>query len=201
VNSISHDVAVSAISIKRGETLTFAGGVGPVWRVTHGVFKLESYEGENCALIQLAKPGDLIGVEVLCHKAYAYTVRAIVDAEVEIHLASHAHSDPSILVQAFLQQQRQTFDMYKLRTGSISTRLSYLMSLLKYRLDGEQANIQRTDLPTLKDIAKVIDATVETVCRDLNDLIPARTQAKSKKKLISNWSQAATVSLAEIMPA
>jgi hypothetical protein len=75
------------------------------------------------------------------------------------------------------------------------------MSLLKYRLDGEQANIQRTDLPTLKDIAKVIDATVETVCRDLNDLIPARTQAKSKKKLISNWSQAATVSLAEIMPA
>ena len=63
MNSISHDVAVSAISIKRGETLTFAGGVGPVWRVTQGVFKLESYEGENCALIQLAKPGDLVGGE------------------------------------------------------------------------------------------------------------------------------------------
>ncbi len=201
MNSISHDVAVSAISIKRGETLTFAGGVGPVWRVTQGVFKLESYEGENCALIQLAKPGDLVGVEVLCHKAYAYTVRAIVDAEVEIHLASHAHSDPSILVQAFLQQQRQTFDMYKLRTGSISARLSYLMSLLKYRLDGLEESIQRTDLPILKDIAKIIDSTVETVCRDLNELIPARPQAKSKKKSIATWSHAAKDSLASVIPA
>ena len=200
MNSISHDVAVSVISIKRGETLTFAGEVGPVWRVTQGVFKLESYEGENCALIQLAKPGDLVGVEVLCHKAYAYTVRAIVDAKVEIHLASHAHSDPSILVQAFLQQQRQTFDMYKLRTGSISTRLSYLMSLLKYRLDGLEESIQRTDLPILKDIAKIIDSTVETVCRDLNELIPARPQAKSKKKSIATWSHAAKDSLASAIP-
>jgi hypothetical protein len=90
--------------------------------------------------------------------------------------------------------------MYKLRTGSISTRLSYLMSLLKYRLDGLEESIQRTDLPILKDIAKVIDSTVETVCRDLNELIPARPQAKSKKKSISNWSHAAKDSLASAIP-
>jgi hypothetical protein len=75
------------------------------------------------------------------------------------------------------------------------------MSLLKYRLDGLEESIQRTDLPILKDIAKIIDSTVETVCRDLNELIPARPQAKSKKKSIATWSHAAKDSLASAIPA
>jgi hypothetical protein len=63
-------------------------------------------------------------------------------------------------------------------------------------LDGLEESIQRSDLPILNDIAKIIDSTVETVCRDLNDLIPARPQAKSKKKSIANWPHAANDSLA-----
>jgi len=68
--------------------------------------------------------------------------------------------------------------------------LAYLITMLEFRLDGQVVPIQRTELPTLKDIASTIDSTVETVCRDLNVLIPARPQAKVKKKLSSNWAKA-----------
>lgn len=193
MNFISTEIEVGSVSVKRGQTLTFAGGIGPVWRVTHGVFKLVRSEEAGVALVQLAKSGDLIGVESLCHKAYQYTVQAIIDSKVEVHTTSHALSDPTTLVQAFLQQQRQTYDMYRLRTGPIGQRLAYLIGLLEFRLDGQVVSIQRTDLPTLKDIASTIDATVETVCRDLNLLIPARPQAKAKKKLSSNWAQAGSL--------
>lgn len=182
MNFISTEIEVGSVSVKRGQTLTFAGGIGPVWRVTQGVFKLVRSEASGVALVQLAKAGDLIGVESLCHKAYQYTVQAIIDSKVEVHTTSHALSDPTTLVQGFLQQQRQTYDMYRLRTGPIGQRLAYLIGLLEFRLDGQVVSIQRTDLPTLKDIASTIDATVETVCRDLNLLIPARQQAKAKKK-------------------
>lgn len=195
MNLTIQEKAVNTINIKRGQTLTFAGGIGPVWRVTHGVFKLVRSEEAGVALVQLAKAGDLIGVESLCHKAYQYTVQAIIDSTVEVHTVNHALSDPTTLVQAFLQQQRQTYDMYRLRTGPIGQRLAYLITLLEFRLDGQVVPIQRTELPTLKDIASTIDSTVETVCRDLNVLIPARPQAKvkAKKKLSSNWAQAGSL--------
>ncbi len=119
MNLTIQEKAVNTINIKRGQTLTFAGGIGPVWRVTHGVFKLVRSEEAGVALVQLAKAGDLIGVESMCHKAYQYTVQAIIDSTVEVHTVNHALSDPTTLVQAFLQQQRQTYDMYRLRTGPI----------------------------------------------------------------------------------
>ena len=81
MNLTIQEKAVSAINIKRGQTLTFAGGIGPVWRVTQGVFKLERQGQDGQILVQLAQAGDLIGVESLCAEPYAFTAVALVAAQ------------------------------------------------------------------------------------------------------------------------
>ena len=68
------------IIVPRGRSLIAAGGLGPVWRVTQGVFKLERQGQDGQILVQLARAGDLIGVESLCAEPYAFAAVALVAA-------------------------------------------------------------------------------------------------------------------------
>ena len=178
MNLTIQEKAVSAINIKRGQTLTFAGGVGPVWRVTQGVFKLERQGQDGQILVQLAQAGDLIGVESLCAEPYAFTAVALVAAQAKPLAAGQDLDRYTTMTQGFLQQQRQTCDMHRLRTGSIVQRLAYLLTVLGKQADGRVLTVQRKELPTLKEMARVIDSTFETVCRELNTLLPERKQPR-----------------------
>ena len=40
-------------------------------------------------------------------------------------------------------------------------------------------NVPRKELPTLKEMARVVDSTFETVCRELNTLLPERRQPRT----------------------
>ena len=178
MNLTIQEKAVSAINIKRGQTLTFAGGVGPVWRVTQGVFKLELQGQDGQILVQLAQAGDLIGMESLCAEPYAFTAVALVAAQAKPLAAGQDLDRYTTMTQGFLQQQRQTCDMHRLRTGSIVQRLAYLLTVLGKQADGRVLTVQRKELPTLKELARVVDSTFETVCRELNTLLPERKQPR-----------------------
>ena len=178
MNLTIQEKAVSAINIKRGQTLTFAGGIGPVWRVTQGVFKLERQGQDGQILVQLAQAGDLIGVESLCAEPYAFTAVALVAAQAKPLAAGQDLDRYTTMTQGFLQQQRQTCDMHRLRTGSIVQRLAYLLTVLGKQADGLVLTVQRKELPTLKEMARVVDSTFETVCRELNTLLPERKQPR-----------------------
>ena len=178
MNLTIQEKAVSAINIKRGQTLTFACGVGPVWRVTQGVFKLERQGQDGQILVQLAQAGDLIGVESLCAEPYAFTAVALVAAQAKPLAAGQDLDRYTTMTQGFLQQQRQTCDMHRLRTGSIVQRLAYLLTVLGKQADGLVLTVQRKELPTLKEMARVVDSTFETVCRELNTLLPERKQPR-----------------------
>lgn len=73
-----------------------------------------------------------------------------------------------------VQQQRRTHDMMKLRAGSVSDRLANFLRLLARNEDGTQRELDRRDLPLLKDIGAILDAATETVCLALNAFLPAR---------------------------
>ena len=178
MNLTIQEKAVSAINIKRGQTLTFAGGIGPVWRVTQGVFKLERQGQDGQILVQLAQAGDLIGVESLCAEPYAFTAVALVAAQAKPLAAGQDLDRYTTMTQGFLQQQRQTCDMHRLRTGPIVQRLAYLLTVLGKQADGRVLAVQRKELPTLKEMARVVDSTFETVCRELNTLLPERKQPR-----------------------
>ena len=194
MNLTIQEKAVSAINIKRGQTLTFAGGVGPVWRVTQGVFKLERQGQDGQILVQLAQAGDLIGVESLCAEPYAFTAVALVAAQAKPLAAGQDLDRYTTMTQGFLQQQRQTCDMHRLRTGSIVQRLAYLLTVLGKQADGRVLTVQRKELPTLKEMARVIDSTFETVCRELNTLLPERKQPRLR--VPSVWAVAEPFAMA-----
>lgn len=174
------------IAVARGGALLSAGAQGPMWRVNQGVFKLERQGQDGQILVQLAQAGDLMGVETLCAEPYAFTAVALVAAQVQPHVVSHDLDRYTTMAQGFMQQQRQTCDMQRLRTGHISQRLAYLLTLLGRQADGRVLAVPRKDLPTLKEMARVVDSAFETVCRELNHLMPERKPARAR--LATTWA-------------
>jgi CRP-like cAMP-binding protein len=161
-------------TIKRGQVLASAGEYGPVWRITEGMFRLERMGYDGLSLVQLGLPGDLLGVEALCAEPYAYTITAITTGQAELVDANHELSRFGVVAKAYLQQQRRTHDMMKLRGGTVTDRLAHFLKLLARDADGSERHLERRDLPVLKEIAVILDSAPETVCRELNAFLPAR---------------------------
>jgi hypothetical protein len=180
MNYLTQIPVIESIDVRRGHTLLTAGAVGPVWRVTQGVFKLERAGLEGQTLVQLAMPGDLIGVENLCAQPYAFTAIALVAAQAQAAGTPHTRDPLAIMSQGLMQQQRQSCDMLRLRTGPIGQRLAHLLQILGRQADGRMLPLQRKALPTLKEMARVVDASLETVCRELNTLLPEHAARASK---------------------
>lgn len=187
MNYLTQIPVVPSIDVRRGHTLLTAGAVGPVWRVTQGVFKLERAGLEGQTLVQLAMPGDLIGVEALCAEPYAFSIVALVAAQAQPLEVSHELARYTTMAQGFLQQQRQTCDMHRLRTGPIGQRLAHLLTLLGKQADGRVLELDRKALPTLKEMARVIDSTFETVCRELNTLQAQRKPMRVRTSSV--WAE------------
>lgn len=168
--------------IKRGQVLVNAGEYGPVWRITEGMFRLERVSHDGLSLVQLGLPGDLLGVEALCAEPYAYTITTITTGKAEMMDASHDLSRFGIVAKAYLQQQRRTHDMMKLRGGPVTDRLAYFLKLLARNEDGSERELDRRDLPVLKEVASILDVATETVCRELNTFLPARVYQRPTKR-------------------
>ena len=165
-------------TIKRGQLLMSAGEIGPVWRVSQGVFRIERVGLDGLSLVQLGLPGDLLGVESLCAEPYAYSVTAISTGVAKLQAVNGDLSRFGVVAKAYLQQQRRTYDMMKLRGGPVKDRLAHFLMLLARNEDGTQRELDRNALPVLKDIATILDITTETVCRELKAFFPAREHRK-----------------------
>lgn len=181
------------VTIKRGQVLMSTGEFGPVWRVTQGVFRLERLSTDGLSLVQLGLSGDLLGVESLCAEPYAYTVTAITTSEAKLQAVDGDLSRFGVVAKAYLQQQRRTHDMMKLRGGPVKYRLAHFLTLLARNEDGTQRELDRRDLPVLKDVAAILDTATETVCRELNAFLPARVYQKPVREV---WIRDAELAMA-----
>jgi hypothetical protein len=72
--------------------------------------------------------------------------------------------------------------MTLLRTGTVVQRQTHLLGLLGLDRSGQAAgqsdptDAVRQALPTLREVALVVDAKTETVCRALAELLPPRSR-------------------------
>ena len=180
-------------TIKRGQVLVNAGEYGPVWCITEGMFRLERVGHDGLSLVQLGLPGDLLGVESLCAEHYAYTITAITTGQAELVDANRELSRFGIVAKAYLQQQRRTHDMMKLRGGPVTERLAHFLKLLAQNADGSERELDRSDLPVLKEVASILDVATETVCRELNAFLPARVYPRAQR---SAWVGGAELAMA-----
>lgn len=166
--------------LENGQTLVESGQRAPVWRVLSGVLRLERASTDGQMLVQLALPGDLVGVEALCAQPHAYSATALTDCSVEMVEVSGELSHYATMAKGFLQQQRQTLDMMRLRSGPIQQRLAYLLTVLGKDIDGRAHLVLREELPTLRELAQIVDSALETVCRELNVLLPRKAKETAK---------------------
>jgi hypothetical protein len=64
----------------------------------------------------------------------------------------------------------------------VSERLAHFLKLLARNVDGSERELDRRDLPILKEIASILDTATETVCRELNAFLPARVYQRPAKR-------------------
>lgn len=158
-----------------------AGDTGALWRVLRGVVRLDRQGGDHPLPVWLALPGDLIGIEALCELPYQFAATALTTCQMQTVALPSPHLRGALLQEALLQQQRRGQDMATLRTGQVGERVARLLNLLDLpwrdldRSDLPRADAVRAALPTLRDIALVVDAKTETVCRALGHLLPPRS--------------------------
>ncbi|MGM9425646.1 hypothetical protein [Hydrogenophaga sp. MI9] len=166
-----------------------AGDRGPLWRVVEGTARLDRENGEARLPVLLALPGDLLGVEALCDQPYQFTASAFTDGRLEPVPVTSERERQALLQQALCQQQLRCHDMATLRTGSVLQRLACLLRLMglpwqgAQTVDDRQADALRAALPALKELAQMVDAKPETVCRALAQLLPPRSRKSGPARL------------------
>ena len=158
-----------SLSLSAGQPLMTAGSQGPLWRIAKGWVALsQPGNGSGNPLVQLAGPGDVVGIAALSGAPYRETAMALTPVLASPQLWPH-ESDRLMLMHAVMaQQQRQARDMTLLRTGPVQCRLRHLLTLLG---DG-RSQCRRKGLPPLRDLAQIVDAAPATVCRELGRLLP-----------------------------
>lgn len=169
MHSISNESGSGAIrDLRRGGVLFTAGTSTGVWRILSGAVRLDHVDAGGSRFVRLAVAGDCVGEETLAGGSHLSDARAVVHCQAE-RLTTGEGNDGSALAAGILQRQHQRFlDVVRLRTGTVSDRLRCLLAMLA----GGSARAIGTfacPVPTLADLAAIIDAAPETVSRVLGD--------------------------------
>ncbi|MEY4100754.1 MAG: hypothetical protein RL300_1925 [Pseudomonadota bacterium] len=162
-------------SLKKGESLFKEGDSGMLWRVESGVILLQKTTDDGVTLTQMALPGDVIGLEGLCDKPYANSAVALIESKLSQQGLSGDFSAFAAVAEGYMQQQQRMHDMSKLRTGSVASRLEHLVLMLAKCKDGKRHELDRKDLPSLREMSQIMDIACGTICRELKALFPHTT--------------------------
>jgi hypothetical protein len=188
------------------QTVFLTGETGPVWRVVQGLVRLDRHSGPVCQPVQLALPGDLIGTEALCGQPYQLSASAFTHCQL-VPVRASVSTQQHLLQQALLQHLQRSQDMAQLRTGSVLQRLAHLLALLGLNVSAlgqtqpHEADALRQALPALRELALLVDAKTETVCRALAQLLPPRSRKGGPVGAVREWSAAAPARLASVWAA
>ena len=161
-------------SLKKGVALYRERELGNAWHIISGAIQFETANTDGNPVTQLAITGDVIGLEAMCDLEHTETAIALTECVIERVTYSGNLKQLALLTQAYFQQQRRLKDMARLRTGTVKSRIQHFLTLFAASKECQLTELSRTDLPTLKEIATIVDTAPETVCRELNKFLPVR---------------------------
>lgn len=163
-------------TLAKETTLFHSQDRGGAWRLVSGCMRLDRTVGSEKQLVQLAFPGDWLGLEALCGESYRLQAQSLTPCIVEALNPEDVNT--WTWAKAWLQQQHRHVQMTQLRTGKVASRLAHLLNLLALPQSEAEGHLAidpealRQQLPPLRVMAEVIDAKPETICRALSKLIP-----------------------------
>ena len=165
-------VAPSAQHLKRGQTLPAAQSPHWMWQVKTGMLLLERGPHPNDTGLQLALPGDLLGMDELCGLPAPAHTTALVPSVLEPVPADSLPLQAPLIRRLMRQHQQSADNLLALRTGPMERRLTHLLTLLSRASGRNWLNQADRVLPALRDTARLVDASPETACRVLARLRP-----------------------------
>ncbi|MDO8772824.1 MAG: Crp/Fnr family transcriptional regulator [Burkholderiaceae bacterium] len=142
-----------------------------LWRLESGVLRIDSagsHAGSD--FVRLALPGDVLGVESLVGVKDRLVVRAITPARLVLVVLLEEGERMQLLMNAVMQGHQRCREVVSLRTDSAPVRLKRLLHMLANGDPVDTGEPIACTLPSLHDMATVINATPETVCRVLRSL-------------------------------
>ncbi|MCO5977510.1 Crp/Fnr family transcriptional regulator [Ideonella oryzae] len=165
-----------ALSLPAGDTLASPDDGWRLWRLTEGALRLDRLDRLDATgatggtFIQLLLPGDLVGLEHLTGAVACYRARALVASRLQPVPQPATLGGWPTLAEALRQQQCRGEDLVRLRSGTAQERFKHLLLLLVPEASRLEGDVSVWPLPTLKDMAAIIDTAPETVSRILGHL-------------------------------
>jgi hypothetical protein len=136
-----------------------------LWLLRQGVLAL-GHTVDKPRPHYLALPGDWIGVETLIGEPAPAMSWVLADAVIVPAACSGPSERSALLAAAYAQARRQALEFLQLRSGSLADRVRHLLLLLGVS-QGEDMDVE---LPSLRQLAGLLDATPEAICRVLSGL-------------------------------
>lgn len=153
-----------------GQVLFVASEPGQVWRVVCGMVRLDQAGRHQNPMVGFALPGDLLGLECGVQGAYAFSATALTDTCLTPVQGASADDRAGLMIEGLMQTQQRLLDMAVLRRGRVVQRVKHLLDVIgRDPLSGGTRDAGMP-LPYLKDVAALVDATPESVCRALRVL-------------------------------
>ncbi|ACB34264.1 putative transcriptional regulator, Crp/Fnr family [Leptothrix cholodnii SP-6] len=161
---------------ERGEQVLRAGGSAVPCVLISGALRIDR-PGSGPENLQLAWPGDLVGLEALHGWSPTCDVRALVDSEIAPLRRMSDTEWRDVLLNALLRRQSQGASLGKVRAGSASERVRRLLLMLAGVDEGATASRAGDtqepivcELPSLADMSAVTMTASETVSRVVSSL-------------------------------
>lgn len=163
-----------AIHVQKGAPApsVCSGMAGRPWRVLRGALRLEHTMPDGGVVQQLAVAGDIVGIETVLGEPFSCSAYALTSAVITPWPVPAGGPTVALLGQVVRQQQRQSADAARLRTGPAQARVTALLMRLGPCQGGGAALPERTDLPGLRDMSSLLDLAPETICRELAGIYP-----------------------------
>lgn len=142
-----------------------------LWRLESGALRLDSRnDGGTSTFVRLILPCDLVGVEILAGVAPRIEVGALTESLLVPVVMPEGPSLIQMWMDAVAQAHQRARDMASMRTGPTEQRVRQLLHALSARRGKDCDATLDCTLPSLNDMATILNAAPETVCRVLRTL-------------------------------
>ena len=166
----SHFLTGPVRQLQQREVLS-ADEIHVLWRVESGALRVDSAQlDESCSFVHLALPGDVLGMEHLLGGVESFMVRAITPVALVPVDATEEDRVKQLLLDAVGKGYLRCRALVMLRAGSPQERVKRLLLMLANTDDSSIGEAVACPLPSLSDMAAIVNVAPETVCRALANL-------------------------------
>ncbi|MEZ5701047.1 MAG: hypothetical protein R3E42_02390 [Burkholderiaceae bacterium] len=156
-----------------------------LWQVEQGMLLVQCPTTLDPGAWHLALPGDCLDLASACGLGGGVVrVTALLPSRLGVLSTRGRMSRERLLGLLVAQQQRWMSHLLALRSGPVERRIRHLLGLARLAAGGAGAG-RSTVLPVLRDMAALVDAVPETVCRVLTRLQPHDARRRSRAAAVA----------------